>query len=312
MPTVSEDTMLNYLSKQDNSAQWMMRYLGKELPAQAALDLQFARDVLDTIKNFIGNHGYFQEKAYRPWDIDPNLCDSQDQQLPWIGWEFETGYKSRAARKTVTDYVWDNFTNVCFDSEGEGNAGTEITFAPEDLGKYESGEAQAIKFIEYLGSIPELCHVGDNNNVGAHINISVPGITPDNHQALAHALARTLAALPRTRDGENVRKKMFGRDTIYGGCFANASLAKNRNRWVEFKLFRTTYSPEVFADHLAVATTIAECAKLLVNRTQDYISNLYDMHYNGAEPVFKTNKYVYMIDGIRGNNVINGQLAEEE
>lgn len=293
----------------------------REFPAfQRANAPKFDRDsalqVFGLIKDYVKRYGALPGKYLRPWEIDPDIYTSLDRNQAWWGFEFETGYVSEEARAEVIDYCWDNFTNVCFDTEGEGEWAVEITFAPEEKSKYESGEAQAIKFVQYLTNNP-LVNNTKAANVGTHINLSSPKLTAGNMEWAAWGLSRSVAALPvQMQNKANTREYMFGRQQLYGGFFEQSV---NGSVWIEGKVFRTTYDIEQFKRYLKVCDGLTRCLdtlcdalgpKFVSTKNIPYVTNLYEVCFEDASPVVERADYERM-DGVRNGNAINGPFARD-
>lgn len=289
---------------------------------QVQFDRESALEMYDQIKAYISRVGYLPGKYLRPWDLDPQLYAGLDRTKAWWGFEFETGYRTREARSQVVEHVWETWDNVVFDSEGEGNAGVEITFGPQEMDKFDDGTAQAYQFVEYLDSIPELVDNRGAEGVGLHINMSIPEMDRNNINYIAYSLARSVAALPVDMNGENVRMKLFGRTRIYGGFFPQVG---NDGVWIEGKSFRTTYKVEQFKQYLKTCAALTAIAKLVAldsmkprqmkvgqEKMYPHVTNLYEMVTDGAVPVVVWEKYIRDgIDGMRGNNYLNGPLSRD-
>lgn len=215
-------------------------------------------------RDYVVTNGFFYNKALRPWEVDDTLLSNLDRNQSWIGWEFETGYVSAAARSEVVAHLWDNFSNTAFDSEGEGAAFGEYTFAPEEYSKYEAGTDQATVFMEYLSYNRRLCNCTSSTMIGTHVNFSIPGA--DNYITISAVLNHSLHYLSNAE-----RASLFGRGQLYAGFF-------DQGNYVEGKLFRTTYNIERFKQYRAVGMRIVKLAEWInanVKYSTKYISNLY-------------------------------------
>jgi hypothetical protein len=248
-----------------------------------------------------------------------------DRTQPWWGFEFETGYKTLAARQAVLEEVWDTLDNTCFDSEGEGQASVEVTFAPEELSKYRDGSSQALKFMDILDKHSDKVYKTANENVGIHINISHPKLVSNNLEWVRYCMVRTIAAIPVLSNGnKNSRKEMFGRSELYGGFFSQRG--EGDVVWLEGKLFRTVYTRKEFEKYLKVCEAINTCLDVFVNmevpktappyhanmnKSYAYISNLYEMAFEGEKPIIKVSTHIGNLDGVRAGNSINGLFAED-
>lgn len=271
------------------------------------VDRASALQVLDEIRAYLGDNGYLAGKYLRPWDVDKDLYGRLDRREPWWGFEFETGWTNVDTRKAAIYHTWDTWDNVVFDSEGEGSA-VEITFAPEEMSKYLDGTAQAYKFAEFLTGNPNT-HRGAHDSVGTHINISDPNLTNENVAEVAYKLNRTVAHLPLRNGDVDVRKLFFGRSSLYGGFFVGDGNAT----WIEGKLFRTTYNMDEFKRYITTCEALTKCMAALIadNRPNCFVSNLYEMVTDGADPVIMDDVNRGPLDGGRGNGYINGGFARD-
>lgn len=268
------------------------------------------RDTLVTcfnqIKQYVCDHGWVEGKLLRPWAIDPDLYKSLDRNEVWWGFEFETGYRGFAERSEAIVHCWDTYDNVCYDSEGEGNAAVEITFAPQERSKFHDGTAQAGLFMRWLSDNRKLTMKGNSTAIGTHINMSAPGQTPENNAKVVKAMNLTLARIPRQRaDIGNVRQYMFGRSQLYGG-FGAHSIGKDA--WTEGKLFRTTYDYGQFQTYVKTCEAFSKAILQIVNFYKGdhekgslleahylmehipYVANMYEVAFEDAEPVLQWNK----------------------
>lgn len=313
MGIVSEDVFVEAVRRSPTAALQAVRilaYSNAHPPHAAAMaDRATALRVYGQIKDYITTNGYLPGKYLRPWELDNQLYARLDRTKPWWGFEFETGYKSREDRAAVINHVWDTWNNVVFDSEGEGNAAVEITFAPQESEKFHDGTADAFKFVEYLTNNPRVMQ-GNGAAVGTHLNFSHPNLTTNNYGRVAQGLQRTVAVLPKNCAEGDTRLHMFGRAALYGGFFCNAA---EESCWIEGKLFRTTYDIEVFKRYLKVSEGLTKCLAILCNTATmggeiPYVTNLYDVTFSDAQPAIAF-AAAMEIDGTRGNGLLNGPLA---
>lgn len=261
----------------------------------APLNREAALSCYNAIRDHIRVAGYFNSKNLRPWEIDKQLYANLDRSQPWWGFEFETGYRSSQARARVVAHTWDTWDNMCFDAEGEGNAAVEITFAPQEMGKYLDNTASAVQFMQYLTDNSHLTLRTEEEMIGTHINLSVPGMTPKNVTPLTHGMQMSLAAIPQVIEGVgNTRLAMFGRSNLYNGFFGHTS---DEAAWMEGKLFRTTYNMDEFRRYMDVckAFTIALTKLVEVSESEEhkwhyelnhlpYVNNVYEIFAFGEAP----------------------------
>jgi hypothetical protein len=253
-------------------------------------DRASALKLLDMLGNCVVN-GARMGKGSRPWDIVPTVFDSLDRKEPWWGFEFETGWVTRDAYKEAVRHVWDNYDGCMFDEEGEGQHQVEITFCPAEMSKFLDGTAPAYKFVEWMEANQRLPFNGGGNKVGTHVNISDPRFG-DNRDGNVEQLTRFLnRTMHHTRGVNGQRMEMFGRESIYAGFFHNQSNG-GKNNWIEMKGFRTTYRIEEFKRYVKTCAGLQKVVDtfytLGIKGAKDKaVGNLYDVVFNGAEPVVK-------------------------
>lgn len=277
-----------------------------------AVDRESALQCFEQIKDYIVRHGYLNGKLLRPWFLDAGLTDNLDRSQVWWGWEFETGYISSNARAQAISHCWDNYDGVVFDAEGEGNAAVEITFTPEEEGKFRDGTGQAMRFMQWVSDNRSITQRGSNSGVGTHLNMSHPGMTPDNVNMVANGMNRTVGALEQEEDGiGNIRHALFGRSNLYGGFYPQNMGGKV---WTEGKLFRTTYSMTEFQRYLRTGHGLSRCLEAIVDAVTGtdsewritmghvpLVSNLFQV-INGEAPVIRWTKP----GNVRGDQNGNG------
>lgn len=257
------------------------------------------------IKDYIIDHGWVNGKRLRPWFIDPQWDAGLDRNEVWWGMEFETGYKSFLDRSTAIDHVWENYHGTCFDSEGEGAAAVEITFSPCEQSKFQDGTAPADSFMRWLSANRVLTQKTAADAIGTHINISAPGLTPDNNTKIHKAMTFTLARIPREIKGVgNVRQFMFGRANLYGGWHGHNNGTAS---WLEGKLFRTTYDYEQFRRYVktcnAFSTALVKIIEFYTKKHEKgsieeshflmehvpFVTNMYEVAFDDADPIMGYN-----------------------
>jgi hypothetical protein len=122
----------------------------------------------------------------------------------------------------------------------------------------------------------------------------------------------TLAHLPRFVDGVDVRLTLFGRSRLYGGFYAQA---RPNGTWMEGKLFRTTYAIEQFQSYLRTCRALTKLATAFVEGgtvtslgRYRYVTNLYEMVTEDAEPVFSEREYLGVLSS---GDSINGRYSPD-
>lgn len=315
MPFVSTAALTKVLSGPNaRHVASQMRCMVNDVPTGGNVTAESVQRVMDSLRGYIMARGYFDGKYLRPWEVDQDMYSSLNRDEPWYGFEFETGYRSYEARSEMLAYTWDTWDNVAYDSEGEGNAAVEITFGPVERSRFLNGDAPALEFARYLASRSDLTMQSGTTGVGTHINISWPWLTADNSVAMMRSLNAMISGLPNEVDGENVRLKMFGRASLYGGWYRQV---RHEGVWLEGKLFRTTYDADQFDNYMRTVEALNKCAEAVnaasaarplpdmkeykwathrglfdssyggILRIQNpylTVDNLYDVYANGAEP----------------------------
>lgn len=242
--------------------------------AKPIADRDTALKVYEQVKTAICK-GTSQQKDGRPWNFYDKPFSTLDRSEPWWGFEFECGFISAAARATVLSHVWDEWDGVTFDGEGEGPYPSEITFVPAEVSKFSKRTAPAYKFMKYLCD-SGLTRRTKNTSVGTHLNISHP-LLRNNAPDAAEFLNATLSFL-----SDKEKLFLFGRERLYSGCFYRCS-NNSSNRWIELKVFRTTYDWQEWLQYIRTCHAITAVldyylrAKNKAALQNKGVSNLYDM-----------------------------------
>lgn len=261
----------------------MSRYL-RQVPGQRRsevvmpeIDVAAAEAMYNEVKQYVVTHGYLAGKWFRPY-LWTNVNEmGLDPDQPWWGFEFETGYSSQEAMSTALTYCWDTYDNVTFDSEGEGNYYSEVTFAPANMSDFLTNQAAATGYINYLSDNKALTNNTGQAFIGTHINISVPSMraTDVKDRSVYERLAGIRRVLNRSVGSMTSDQLMqrFGRSPLYGGFFLNQD--DNGNYWFEGKVFRTTYDAAVFENYVTVAKGITKAIQYLeTTRDVYFIKNM--------------------------------------
>lgn len=251
------------------------------------LNREACEKVLNAVKIYAKGHGHMPiSKGLRPYSYDDLSTLNREQ--AWWGFEFECGFTSSEARAEAIEYAWEIADGVTFDAEGEGRHYSEITFLPSEESKFEDGTAPAYKFMQWCSDHPDACYNSGYSNVGTHLNVSHPKLDTSNVSAIAYSLNNSIHHLPYEMEGANVRQTMFGRIRIYGGAYSRSG---GNKRWIEVKLFRTTYDIEQFKNYIKSAKALTRCIDALLaagvtgSENRMYVANLYEVWKDGAEPI---------------------------
>ena len=245
-----------------------------------SIDVDAARAMYDELKEFVLWRGSLIGKCFRPY-LCTNVNDmGLDPSQPWWGFEFETGYSSPDAMREALGHCWDSYDNVTFDSEGEGNYYSEVTFAPANMSDFLDSTAPARKYMNYLSDNNELTYNSGAAFVGTHINISVPSMrnTTGNDTVIYTKLCSVQSALNYSVGYMDYPQlnQIFGRAPLYGGFFLNSD--DIGNYWFEGKVFRTTYEEKVFDGYVKAAEGITKAIQyLLDNKGVPFISNMFEL-----------------------------------
>lgn len=228
------------------------------------------QDALNNQQNFKGSNKPF------------GLVDFQkilDPKEPWIGFEFETGFDTKADYQKVINHLWaQNYTSI--DKEGTGKFPIEIVYAPIELSKVVAGESTLQKTVEFYRDnkiTPALNPTtASRRDVGIHAGISSPKSRKANaNYPLADRMSGVLSSLTKKQ-----MEELYGRSTLHWGT-ANA-----RREYIELKMFRAI--PEVDKIKVYIGV-VAQCVVLmdwlLDNPNVKEISNAYDfLSGKDAEP----------------------------
>lgn len=266
-----------------NSIYDMGRYL-RSVPGQwrqevimPEIDVAAAETMYNEVRDYVVTRGYLAGKWFRPYlwtDVNEMGLDPEQ---PWWGFEFETGYSSHEAMTQALTYCWDTYDNVTFDSEGEGEYFSEVTFAPANMSDFLTNQAAAVGYINYLSDNKALTNNTGQSFIGTHINISVPSMraTDVNNRSVYARLSGIQRVLNRSVGSMTSDQLMqrFGRSPLYGGFFLNQD--DNGNYWFEGKVFRTTYDAAVFENYVTVAEGITKAIQYLeANTDVFFIKNM--------------------------------------
>lgn len=275
-------------------------YIDPDLRDEGYYDLELKGSVTydemvglyDTIHDWIGEGKFIAGKGIRPWYI-VDICAGLPEDKPWIGWEIETGWRSEDDLRKATTYVRDNSMYVGYDPEG-GEWAAEFTFAPR---------------AEYMDSnhpLLMICHVAEEvarpepheacEFVGTHINISTPAYRKANsydRDRVVRALNKSLTYLEY-----DDKEDLFGRCELYGGFStrSESSCSGVTYRWIEGKLFNTTYDSNTARWYIEVGDNLTKLVEALAVEVvrcgdngldlPDYVENFYECLNEGADPVF--------------------------
>lgn len=231
------------------------------------VDLQTAQAVLDqTLQQALDNRQ--PNKYNRPWQL-VDLTKQLDVNVPWIGFEFETGFDSNEDYKKFINFLWGH-NHVAIDREGTGRFPVEVAFPPQVLAEVQAGEALLVKTLRFVhenGLVPALNPTTFTmRDVGIHAGIS----TPKFRQARAvrgDATRKLNAALLSLNDDQRIA--LYGRDELHWGG------ANNRDSYVEVKTFRAIPTVEHALLVSAVASRIPDLLDFFLDHPNAVLANAY-------------------------------------
>lgn len=177
-------------------------------------------------------------KSTRPWFfINPASVLPADQ--VWVGFEVETGYRSREDLTTALGKLARCKQLIALDVEGSGAQPLEVTFFPVALADIEKKGGPS-RIIDMYTSVSPAIHRPDGL-VGTHFNFSTPTMRSS---GLRFRLRDVGTAIHRLTG--NQRVLLFGRSRVYGPT------PYWRGSHVECKWFNTTYNKSVWKRYCRV------------------------------------------------------------
>ena len=196
--------------------------------------------------------GAIFQKSNRPWHLI-DLSAKLDPNRPWVGFEFETGFRTQEELCDVMGWVWDNTMHSCMDAEGGGGYPVELTFAPDYIENYLEGKSDIHRLYAYLAA--KKIRAAGNRGSGTHANISLPymrSLNGNEKSYCGHFVSAVInytlqVAQPDSAD----RDALFGRNP-YGWGAARDSVSGH----LEFKLFQSSPDVRVFDRWVKVTNEI--------------------------------------------------------
>lgn len=175
-------------------------------------------------------------KGHRPWQI-VNITEKLDPAQPWIGIEYETGFREKATLDRVIHHVWDKYNNSAMDIEGCGNYPIEITFSPVNMTDFTSKSYNMDMLIKFMNRAKIEQHYSHNSApTGIHCNISTPTFRSGPTNGLKRGDIVTILNASLGEMSMDDRDAVFNRDP-YSGFFHQSS---GNDNWIEGKVFCTT------------------------------------------------------------------------
>lgn len=190
-------------------------------------------------------------KDNRPWNL-VDMGKVIDPNVPWIGFEFETGFDKHQDYKDFVNFLWGH-NYVAIDREGTGQYPVEVAFPPQPIAEVLAGESLLVKtlqFVEEKGLKPALNPTTfTRRDVGIHAGISTPKLRKGDYGTAVRRLDKIIQGLTHAEMDE-----LYGRHVLHWGG------AHDRHSYVEIKVFRAI--PEL-AHVQKVALVAARMAVLL-------------------------------------------------
>ena len=252
--------------------------------ANSTVSLADAERAVEGIREILSSRYYYTNKGGRLWNLDPTYFADLDQTQPWIGWEFELGYRSRDALREAILYAYDNFEGATFDCEGDGTSAVEITFPPQELSRLSDGTLNSDMFMQWnCANHPRIGYNSGQSYVGTHLNVSTPAMrSAGSHYSMNRVSTFLVNTLRFLMYVNGRRLELLGRETLYGLCF-------DQGTYMELKWFRSPTTQARWDTYKRVAAAIVKCLLLSETRTtwpvNTGVSNLYEMVMEDAEPV---------------------------
>lgn len=230
-------------------------YDNPEAMLPASFTMEHVEKFLDVYHTGIAEGKFPAWKTLRPWGI-VDMSAKLDENKPWIGWEIETGWNNSAARNRVMAKFLNENHHVAVDNEGP-EYGAELTWAPANNGEYEGKHPLLFVCDVAAGEGENRYEHEAFEHVGTHVNVSTPSSRKLNDvqmDSVANALNLALVDEFSFDDFENV----FGRGEMYGGFF-------DQRKWIEGKLFNTTYDADEAKGYMLVAKRLAGAIETLAS-----------------------------------------------
>jgi hypothetical protein len=150
-------------------------YSGKYTPDKGQSPEDYAREVLENCRAACLRGSYYGKRNNRPWQL-VDFSKELSASSPWVGYEFEMGFRSNEDRQRTCAYMWDNINHSAQDAEGHGSYILEATFKPQNFEEYSAGTADILKLYKFFedNKIPLSLPAEGTGRCGTHANISTP------------------------------------------------------------------------------------------------------------------------------------------
>lgn len=222
---------------------------------------------VEHVERFLNQHLQSQldhrlGKGVRPWDL-VNMSKRLDPKQPWIGIEYETGYKLKDTYEKVINFVWQSFPLTAVDSEGCSSYPCEITFAPANFDDFISNDGDMDKLLKFMkkANCPKAPH-SVRAMIGTHCNISTPKYrafmgTAKGQQSQLRIVRMLNQGLYQMNATD--KRALFGRQP-YGQFYSRAN---RYGSWIEGKLFNSTDDIKQWRGYKEVIAKLCEVVEFL-------------------------------------------------
>jgi hypothetical protein len=236
-------------------------FYGETMPQTFRYSQTLAEEFLAYTKSQWDMHAL--GKGPRPWNI-ARVTDDLDKSQPWVGIEYETGFRNHTAYLDGVNELWNNHNNVVMDGEGYGSYYAEITFSPVALSDFNTDQYN----VDRLMAVDQergllMPYTRDQGTWGMHVNFSTPAIRTN--ADLASKYADLLCNSQQHMTIEQ-RTECFGRNPY--GQFEYRDDGNTGLGWIEGKLFQTTTDPAAWANYKRVINNLINVVLRIESRME--------------------------------------------
>lgn len=230
-------------------------------------DLAGAQKYLDgELKKALNNQQGCKDN--RPWHL-VDMGKVLDPNVPWIGFEFETGFDNRKHYQDFINFLWGH-NYVAIDKEGTGNYPVEVAFPPQPIDEVLAGDALLVKTVKFVHDnklVPALNPTTfTRRDVGIHAGISTPKLRKGGYGYAVQNLNRIILSLTDKQQ-----------DELYGRHIQHWGGAHDRRSYVEIKVFRAIPEIEHVEKVAQVAARMTQLLDYLIDHQGvDKLKNAYE------------------------------------
>ena len=223
------------------------------------------------LANTMGN------KHDRPWQI-VDFKKKLDNEQPWIGFEFETGFDDKEEYQQFIHWLWKQ-DYVAIDREGSGNYPVECAFPPQTLADVEQNGHLLQRAVEFINekqlTAAGNCTTFTKRDIGIHAGISSAKFRAMGVYAKSAVIERMAAVLNSLNHDE--RMELYGRTALHWGT------ASNRSTYVELKMFKSTTNVEQIKGYIKVVKKCIEMMDLFIDDPKAKIDDAYSFLSGGKK-----------------------------